>query len=133
MAKARILPHRLASLKNDLPICVSCQFGQTHKRPWRSKGKCSHSIRSEDHRSPGDCVSTDQLVSAQPGLVPQMAGFLTSSRIWGVTVFIDHATDWTYGHLMRSISLEETLLAKKAFEKLLARGDHFLKRYHADN
>ena len=34
---------------------------------------------------------------------------------------------------MRSLSLEETLLAKKAFEKLLARGDHFVKRYHAHN
>ena len=50
-------------------------------------------------------------------MVPQMLGFITSSRIWGVNLFVDHATDFCYGHLMRSLDLEETLLAKKAFEK----------------
>ena len=60
-------------------------------------------------------------------------GVLDQFPYLGRYLFVDHLTDWTYGHLMRSLSLEETLLAKKAFEKLLARGDHFVKRYYADN
>ncbi len=63
------------------------------------------------------------MVSAQPGLVPQMLGFLTSEQIWGITMFVDHATDWTYRHLMTSLKLSETLLAKHAFEKIAACSD----------
>ena len=46
---------------------------------------------------------------------------------------MDHATDFTYAHLMRELTLEETLLAKKAFEKLVAQRGKSVKRYHADN
>ncbi len=73
------------------------------------------------------------MVSAQPGLVPQMTGFLTDERIWGVTLFVDHASDWTYGHLMQSLDLSETLLAKQAYEKIAASAGHSVKQYNADN
>ncbi len=124
LSKNGSLPKRFLKLQNNMPICVSCKFGQAHKRPWRTLGKRSNPIRSKEHDSPEDCVSTDQMVSAQPGLVPQMSGFLTSERIWGITLFVDHATDWTYGHLMWSLELSETLLAKQAFEKIAARAGH---------
>ena len=57
----------------------------------------------------------DQLVSAQPGLIPQMAGFLTNLRIWGATLFVDHFSDNVYIALMRDLTLDKTLLAKPAF------------------
>ena len=37
----------------------------------------------------------------------------------------DHAADWTYGHLMRHMILEKTLLARRVFERLLVSGDTF--------
>ena len=46
---------------------------------------------------------------------------------------MEHATDYTYGNLMRSLDLDETLGAKKYFEKLVSRSDKTVKRYHADN
>eukprot|EP00956_Cyclotella_meneghiniana_P029977 scaffold74389_cov38-Cyclotella_meneghiniana.AAC.4 len=91
LARTGVLPKRFLKLRNDTPICISCNFGKAHKRPWWSKGKRSSPIRKESDTQVGDCVSTDQIVSAQPGLIPQMNGFLTSDRIWGVTVFVDHA------------------------------------------
>ncbi len=133
LAKEGLIPKRLTKLRDNAPICVSCKFGQAHKRPWRTSGKKSNPIRNKQHNQPGDCVSSDQMVSAQPGLVPQMSGFLTSQRIWGVTLFVDHVSDYTYGHLMRSLDLSETLLAKRAFEKLAARAGHSVRRYHTDN
>ena len=133
LADKNIIPRCLNKLRNNAPLCISCQFGQVHKRPWRSKGKRSNPIRKKSDNNIGDCVSTDQIVSAQPGLVPQMNGFLTSYRIWGVTIFVDHVTDYTYAHLMRELMLEETLLAKKAFEKLVAQHGKSVKRYHTDN
>ena len=62
-----------------------------------------------------------------------MSGYLTSHRIWDITLFLDHATGYTYGPLMCSIDLDETLGAKKKFEKLVSRSDNTVKRYHVDN
>jgi hypothetical protein len=68
---------------------------------------------------PGDGTSVNQIVLAQPGLIPQMAGFLTSYCIWGTTNFCDHASDFVYVHLIRNFTLKETLLTKRAYEKVL--------------
>ena len=54
------------------------------------------------------------MVSAQPGLIPQMSGFLTNQRLWGATTFVDNVSDYVYVHLMRDLSLTDTLLAKSA-------------------
>ena len=82
LAEAGVIPKKLAKLKNRLPVCMSCMFGTAHKRPWRTKGKPG-TIRKDDEDAPGKCVSIDQMVSAQPGLIPQMTGFLTNLWIWG--------------------------------------------------
>ena len=57
-------------------------------------------------------MSVDQLVSAQPGLIPQTSGWLTSARVWAVTVFVDHSVDKIYTYLMTSTSDDETLAAQ---------------------
>ncbi len=75
----------------------------------------------------------DQLVSAQPGLIPQMAGFLTNSHIWGATIFVDHQSDYVFVHLMRDLTLDKTLLAKTSFERHAANGGITIKAYRADN
>ena len=82
---------------------------------------------------PGNGVSVDQIVSAQPGLIPQMSGFLTSKKVWGCTAFVDHASDYVYVHLMKDLTLDETLLAKEALEKLMAQAGRTVTHYHADN
>ena len=133
LSKERAIPHYLAALKEKPPICAPCNFGRAHKRPWQSKGKHTNTILSKDDINTGYCVSTYQIVSAQPGLVPQMSGYLTRNRIWGITLFVNHATDYTYGHLMRSLDLDETLVTKKAFEKLVGRSNTTVRIYHGDN
>ena len=82
---------------------------------------------------PGDGVSVDQIVSAQPGLIPQMSGFLTSKRLWGATTFVDNLSDYMYVHLMRDLTLYETLLSKEAMETVMAQAGRYVKYYHADN
>ena len=99
--------------KNNVPVYVSCQFGNSHRRPWQTKGKASGSIHNPGHIKPGDGVSMDQIVSTQPDLIPQMSGFLTNRRIWGCTTFCYHVSDFVYVHLMRDFTVEETLLAVK--------------------
>ena len=62
-----------------------------------------------------------------------MSGFLTNQRLWGVTTFVDHGSDFDYVHLMRDLSLPETLLAEAAMEKTMAQAGRTVKHYHADN
>ena len=133
LSKERVIPHCVSALKDKPPIYASCCFGRAHKRPCLTKCKHTNTIQYKDDVNPGDCVSTDQIVSAQPGLVPQTSGNLTSNQIWGITLFVGNVTDYTYGYLMCSLDLEETLGAKKDFDKLVRRSDNTVKIYHADN
>ena len=91
------------------------------------------SLRLPSHNKPGMKVAVDQLISRQPGLVPQYSGRLTASRIWAATMFVDHFTDCTFACLMRSTSQEETLQAKAAFERKLKEFSVLVNSYHADN
>ncbi len=132
LAKLRILPKTLLQCENAVPLCIECQFGKAHRRPWRGKGKYG-SIQREEEKKPGDGVSADQIVSAQPGLIPQMSGFLTSERLWGATTFVDHVSDYVYVHLMKSFTIEDTMNAKKAFEKMFTLAGREVKSYRVDN
>jgi hypothetical protein len=132
LSEKRKIKKKFAKLKHRLPICMSCIFGKAHRKPWRSKGS-KGSIRKETDNAPGKCVSMDQLVLAQPGLIPQMARFLTNLRIWGATVFVDHFSDYVYVTLMRDLELDKTLLAKSAFERHANKGGISIASYQADN
>ena len=41
----------------------------------------------------------DQIISAQPVLIPQMSGLLKNLQIMGATVFLDHYSDHVYVNL----------------------------------
>ena len=117
LASIGTLPKRLLECRNKTPLCVACQFSQANRRSWRVEGKKSGSIQTPEQKEPGDGVSVNQIVSAQPGLIPQISGFLTKHGLWGATKFVDHVSDFVYVHLMQDLSLAETLLAKEAMEK----------------
>ena len=75
----------------------------------------------------------DHLVSAQPGLIPQITGNLTGQRINRATVIVDHFSDHVYVYLMRNLTLDETILAKHAYERFLSSIRVTAKSYHSDN
>ena len=56
------------------------------------------------------------MISAQPGLIPQEKVNLTQSRIWACTVFVVYYTGYVFVALMRDLTAESTLAAKKEFE-----------------
>ena len=132
LSKLGILSRRFQHIKSDRPICASCLFGTAHCRPWRTKKKAG-TIRRDSDDNPGKGVSTDQRVSAQAGLIPQLSGHLTRAKIWGATIFVDHFSDHVHMHLMRSVSQDETLAAKQAYKLLAATHEVTIRRYHANN
>jgi hypothetical protein len=133
LAEKGRIKKKFAKLKHRLQVCMSCTFGTAHRKPWCSKGSKGSTIRKESNNAPGKCVSMDQLVSAQPGLIPHLAGFLTNLRIWGATVFLDHYSDNVYVALIQDLGLNDTLLAKSAFERHAKEGRVSITSYQADN
>jgi len=79
LAKAGFLPKHLLRVKDRPPPCASCLFGMQHRTNWRTRstkhGK-KLSLQKEDLTHPGQCVGVDQMISAQPGLIPQEKGNL---------------------------------------------------------
>ncbi|KAL7462348.1 hypothetical protein ACHAXS_002729, partial [Conticribra weissflogii] len=136
LCKLGFLPKRFLKLQKETPPCVSCLFGQAHRKPWRFKttadGKLS-TLQGSDISQAGQVVGADQLISAQPGLVPQEKGNLTRARIWAATVFVDYYTRFVYVALMADQTAESTLEAKHAFEHFASTRDVQVKHYHADN
>ena len=62
-----------------------------------------------------------------------MTGKLTNKRAVASTIFVDHASDLGYVYHQTSMSSEETLKSKLAFEKFAATHGVYVKHYHADN
>jgi hypothetical protein len=118
--------------ENLVPLCASCVFGTSHRKPWRSKAS-SKSICCDKDNQPGAGTSTDQIISGQPVLAPQISGHLTNRRIQGATIYSDYYSDFIYVHLMESMSGEEILQSKCAYERVAAAHGVHVKRYHLDN
>ena len=84
---------------------MSCLFGRSHRQPWRYNNT-QGTIHKESETDPEYFVSIDQIVSAQPVLIPQISGYLNNMRTWGATVFVDHVSDYTHVALVRDFTLE---------------------------
>ncbi len=129
LAKNGEIPRRLATVKE--PKCAGCLFGKMTKVPWRTRSKANSKVHEATY--PGECVSIDQMQSTQAGFYAQLKGKLTSKRYTVATIFVDHFSRLRYVHLMTSLSSQETIEAKKAFEQFAADHGVRIKQYHADN
>jgi len=129
MARKGTIPRRLADCPN--PVCAACLCGKAHKHPKQTKAKSKHVPRPVS--KPGDCVSVDALVSATPGLIAQMCGFLTRQRCKCAAVFVDHCSDFSYVHLMANQDGDNVCAAKAAFEKFSKANGVDVRHCHTDN
>jgi hypothetical protein len=104
------------------------------RKKWRQNpGKHSNT----NHRLsllPGDVVSVDQLVSSTPGLVACLyGGRPTTEHYLGSTVFVDHASDFSYIYHHTALISTQTVHAKQAFETEAQQHGVIIKHCHADN
>ena len=129
MARQGILPQRLAQCK--IPTCSACLYGKATKRAWRSKQERQR--QQKQALKPRDVISVDQMVSPVPGLIAQMMGFLTKQQYKYATVFVDQVSRMGFVYLQKTCLAEETIEAKRAFEKYAANRGVTIQAYHADN
>ena len=106
------LPAKFLILQNESVLCPSCIFAQATRRKWRHGKRQAGKIRREHHTSPGDGTMCDQMMSAQPGLVPRMYGRHTKDMITAVSVFLDSVTGHSFSHLQTSTGGMKPLLQK---------------------
>jgi hypothetical protein len=130
MARQGILPKRLASCR--IPLCTACLYGKATKRPWRSKPEQNHTPPKRPS-IPGQIISVDCLTSPTPGLIAQLTGAPTYKRYMHAAVYVDVASGYSFIWLQKSISEEETLDGKKAFERHCNISNVQVKHFHADN
>ena len=78
MAGRGDLPARLTTCK--IPKCAACMFGKATRRPWRSRAPVNKNKIPPVNKA-GSVVGIDMLVSATPGLIAQMRGFLTGKKV----------------------------------------------------
>jgi hypothetical protein len=130
MAQQGLLP---AKIKNcAIPICTSCLYGKATRRQWRTSAPLNaRPIRKA--LQPGECISVDQLESTTPGLIAQSRGRPTTRRYKAATVFVDNYSRLSYVHLQQSLSAQDTLEAKRTFERFAATHGVTVRHYHADN
>ena len=75
----------------------------------------------------------DQMEATEPGLIAQLKGTPTTKRYRYATMFMDHQSRLSYVHLMKTLTSEEMLEAKKTFETWARDLGVTIKHYHADN
>ena len=125
-----LLPKELLQVK--APFCAGCLEGAMTKQPWRLKGDKNKGQLREAKKS-GQIVSVDQLESTTPGFIAQLKGRPTNARYTAATVFVDHYSDMTYIYLMKRLTSEETVDAKRAFETYARNRGVSIRHYHCDN
>ena len=127
-AQLGLLPKRISNAR--ISKCACYLFGAMTRKGYRTQAQPE---KLKKATRPGQVVSVDQVESSAPGLVAQLKGRLTKQQYKYATVFVDHYSRYGYVYIQRTLSAEETLKAKQAFE---AQSQHLgvtIENYHADN
>ena len=115
-----------------VPKCAACLFGKATRRAWRTKAPVNK-MKTPPATAPGSVVAIDQMISALPGFIAQMRGFITGKRYKVITVFVDQFSDLSFVYTQKSTTAEETVQAKEAFERYAKTHGVTVRHYHADN
>jgi hypothetical protein len=129
LARAGKLPKSIANCPH--PICKSCQFGKAHRRP-PAPSTTAPPIDSDDLQ-PGDKVSVDQIESTTPGFVDVYKGKPTTAKFHAASIYVDHASRFTFIKCHYSTRAAEAIEGKHHFEQLTATHGVKVKAYRADN
>ena len=108
---------------NDQAVCMEKLTG--------SRGGHTRLIqKTKPSTIPGAVVSIDQLESPVPGFMPIAKGQPTVQKYHSASVFVDHASDFTYIHMHYHLTTDKTIDAKHVFECLTEQHGVRILHYH---
>ena len=61
-------------------------------------------------------IKVDQMESSTLGFIAQLKGYLMTKRYQYASIFVDHYSKFGFVYLQKTLSSEETVHVKKAFE-----------------
>jgi hypothetical protein len=73
------------------------------------------------------------MILTKVGFIAQLKGTLTKTRYTVATIFVDHYSRLKYIHLMTTLTSEESMEAKRAFEHFAEQHSTHILHYHCDN
>ena len=121
-------PTQINSLSHPLLHCLPIwginQMAMANQRE-STKTSNSYSTRSSHHHG--------QMESSTLDFIAQPNGNLTTKRYQYATIFVDHYSKFGFIYLHKTLSSEETVQAKKAFEAYASNHNVTILHYHADN
>jgi hypothetical protein len=124
----------------DLPIEISkCKIPQCRARDFRASKQRPHEshtgglAKNNKIDQPGTFVSTDQMISGSPGLIPFTSGKPSARRYQLATLWCDHYSKILYSHLQESTNAKQTLISKTNFETFAQHFNVNIKQIHSDN
>ena len=134
-----VLPTRPGSRMSscERPLCTACQLSKQSRRTREGAkqrtGGQGMAIR-KGALEPGECVSIDQYQSSFPGCLEHTKGKEPKKvQRTGGTMFVDHASGLTYIVHQVSLTVAETIRAKRQFEAFAKEHGVTVKAYRADN
>jgi hypothetical protein len=133
-----IIETKMAASRCELPKCPACQLSKQHCRSPGSqhvRARPEHEMAiCRENMVPGECFSVDQFTSTTPGRLPNTRGKECQDIQYnGGTLYIDHATGFTFIRNQISLRAGETLLGKHALEQFANQFGVRIQNYHADN
>jgi hypothetical protein len=129
LARQGKLPNSLLGCPH--PICKSCQYGKAHRHPVAA-ADIAQPIDA-GNLTPGDRVSVDQIESSTPGYVDIFKGKPTSAKYHAASVYVDHASRYTFVKYHYSTGAREAIEGKQIFERLALTHGVKVKAYQVDN
>ena len=96
-------PNKLIIFQKYELLHASFLFGRAQIKGWRKKVKIGGSIRQNDDNKNGAKISTDQLVYAQAGLIPQAFVRITVGKFWGSNIMAYHFNNFICVQLLTSL------------------------------
>ena len=121
-------------LSCSTPACAAYLYSKAMRRKWKTKTN-DRDINLEQPRTlePGECISSDMVMSPTPGSIAQMSGKLTTVRYTCAKIYVDVASKFGYLVLPRTASATETLRGKQKFEDFSHSVGVKITGYHANS
>ena len=130
---AGILLRKLANVAPSPPLCPGFIYGKSNQRPWHQKRK-SKIKKIKAVTIPCQVVSLYQIVRYIPGLIPTHRGITTTKRCSDATIFVNHASYFTYVNLMEgNPEAAKTVEAAQDFEQISKSHGVTIHHYHSNN
>ena len=90
-----------------------------------------YSINYKTVASVGNCLSVNLLVSSTPGIIAHIYGLLGRQCYQYACLFVDHQYEFTYVHILKSHTVDESVEAKEASESYTESHGVDIKYYYA--